>query len=307
MKNPYVKLIAVCCVLIAQLWPATLSAQEFTASVSIQAPALQATDPRVFRTLEAALNEFMNSQVWTDDVFLPEERIQVSFNITIREEMSDTRFKGDLAVTAARPTYNSNYNTTMFNFFDRDIVFDYQEYNPIQYAENTFTDNLVALMAYYAYFILGLDYDSFSLLGGDAYFQKAQMVVNTVPASAYDTYTGWRSADGSRARFWLIDNMLSPRMRGFREANYEYHRTGLDMMYDNPDDARVNMLAALEKIDQVNRSFPNSLVMYAFAFSKSDEIVEIFKRSTLQQKRRVQQIMVRLDPQNATKYEVLRA
>lgn len=285
----------------------TAIAQEFNASISINAPALRQTDPKVFRTLEAALNEFMNSQVFTDDVFLPEERIQVSFSLTIREEVSDTRFKGEMAISAARPIFNSNQSTTLFNFFDRDLVIDYQEFNPIQFAENTFTDNTVAMFAYYAYYILGLDYDSYSQLGGDEYFQKAQAIVNTIPASAYDTYTGWRSADGSRARFFLIENMLNPRMRPFREANYEYHRLGLDLMHEDADLAKQNMLSALEKVDQVNRTYPNALAMYAFAFSKSDEIVEIFKRSTLQQKRRVQQIMVRLDPQNATKYEVLRA
>jgi hypothetical protein len=286
-------------IMLAGSW---LAGQELNVTVKINTQKLQNVDPAVFTTLEGTMLEFLNSQKWTDDIFEREERINCNILLTIQEELSPTRFKADLAIQSTRPVYNSEYETQMLNHIDRDVTFSYEQFQPIIYSKNAYNDNLSSVMAFYAYIVLGLDYDSFSLYGGDKYFQIAQDILNNIPQGAAAANPGWRSLDGDRNRFWMIENILSPRARPMREGMYKYHRQGLDIMADDPDTGRAVILQALDGVRSVVQTYPNSLIVQMFSNSKSLELVEIFKRGPLPEKNNFIVQMSKIDPTNAQRY-----
>lgn len=283
-----------------------LQAQELNANVKVNTQKLQTVDPKVFETLEQTLQEFLNSQKWTTDVFETEERITCNFILTIQEELSPTSFKADLAVQSSRPVYMSEYDTPLFNYIDKEVTFYYEQYQPIQYSRNQYNDNLSAVLAYYAFIILGKDYDSFSPMGGEPYFQLAQDILNSVPQSAAASNPGWRSVEGNRNRYWLIENIMSPRVRPLRQAMYQYHREGLDIMYQDVETGRAVITQALGDIGSVNQSYPNSMIVQLFNNEKSSELVEIYKLGSLDQQNEVIRLMSRLDPANASKYREIK-
>ncbi len=285
----------------------SLQAQELTFSVKINTLKLQTVDPKVFATLESTITEFLNNQKWTNDVFESQERINCNLVMTIQEELSPTSFKADLAVQASRPVFGSSYETRMFNHLDKEITFSYEQFQPLIYSRNVFNDNLSSVLAFYVYVILGMDYDSFSLFGGDDHYQTAQEIMNTVPQNVASSAAGWRSTEGNRNRYWLIENLLSPRVRPLRQALYEYHRQGLDVMANDVNTGRAIILQALEEVDKVNQSYPNAMIVQTFSNAKSDEIVEIFKRGTRQEQDRVVQIMTKVDATNASKYRSIKS
>lgn len=279
-----------------------LRAQELNASVKVNAQKLQTVDPKVFETLEQTLVEFLNNQKWTNDIFELEERINCNIVLTIQEERSPTSFKADLAIQASRPVYGTTYETAILNHIDKDVTFTYEQFQPLQYSQNVFNDNLSVVLSFYAYIILGLDYDSFSPMGGERYFQTAQQILNSVPQAAAAANAGWRSLDGNRNRYWIIENTLSPRVRPYRQSMYEYHRQALDIMADDVNTGRGIMLNALTQINDVNQAYPNSMIVQMFVNSKSLEVVEIFKQGTRQEQDQVIQIMSKIDPTNASRY-----
>ncbi|HHS96096.1 MAG TPA: DUF4835 family protein, partial [Phaeodactylibacter sp.] len=206
-----------------------ITAQELQANVSVNTPRLQKTDPQVFKELESAITEFLNAQKWTNDEFDHEERIQINIQLNIKEELANNQFKADLIIQSSRPVYGSDYQTVMLSTVDKDILFTYEQFQPIQYSQNSFIDNLSSLLSFYAYIVIGMDYDSFSPFGGDPYFLAAQEIANTIPTDNSGKYKGWRPIDGQRNRYWIIENFLNPRMRPIRQAIYDYHRLGLDI------------------------------------------------------------------------------
>jgi len=284
-----------------------LHAQELNASVRLTTPKLQTTDPRVFQTLEQSIRDFLNNQRWTDVDFESNERIECALQINITEEISQNLFKADIALQALRPVYGSDYKTSLLTHVDHDIVFSYQEYQPIEDSRNFFRDNLSSVLTYYAELIIGLDFDSFSELGGDPYFTIAQGVINSIPPGVADQDQGWSSLGGNKSnRFWLIENLLSPKVRPYREAMYLYHRHGLDMMYKDVTASQQVLLRALVSTDQVRESYPTVMVARMFVNAKSDEILEIFKGADRATRSTVMQVMRRLDVTNANKYNALR-
>ncbi|MDX1943202.1 MAG: DUF4835 family protein [Saprospiraceae bacterium] len=284
----------------------SLWAQELNTTVKINIQKLQTVDPKVFQTLEQSIREFMNSQKWTDDYYETSERITCNILLTIQEETSPTSFKAELAIQASRPIYNSAEETVLFNHIDRDVTFIYEQFQPLIFSRNSYNDNLSHILSFYAYIILGMDYDSFALLGGEKYFQAAQEILNSIPENAASVNKGWRSLDGNRNRYWIIENILSPRVRPFREAMYEYHRLALDVMSENVSNGRTAIVGAIEKIGNVNQAYPNSMIVQMFNNTKSQEIVEIFKRGTLAEQDKVIQIMSRVDPANSSKYRQIK-
>lgn len=281
-------------------------AQELNVTVRINIQKLQTVDPKVFETLEQTINEFLNSQKWTDDIFEPEERINCNFILTIQEELSATSFKADLAIQSSRPVFGSNYESPLLNHIDKEVTFNYEQYQPLQFSKNTFNDNLSAVLSFYVYVILGMDYDSFSLFGGEAYYQQAQEILNNVPQSQASAVGGWRSIDGNRNRFWIIENILSPRVRPYRQAMYDYHRQALDSMVDDIPTARAILVQAVDDIGKVNQSYPNSMIVQMFANTKTQELVEIFKKGSRQEQDQVIRVMTRLDPSGVSKYRAMR-
>jgi len=280
--------------------------QEFNISVKVNAPALTTADPKVLRTLERSISEFFNNQKWTDDEYESEERIEGSIQINISEDPSPTTFVGTILISTARPVFNSNYTTSLINHVDNDFRIQYEENAPIRDNSTAFTDNLSSILTYYAYLILGYDYDSFSLYGGDEYFKIAQNIVSNVPPGASAGKNGWTAAESSRNRYWNVENLLNARFRPYRKAYYDYHRNGLDVMTDNALAGKAKMLSALKDIDRVNRSFRNSMLLQMFSNSKNKEILEIYKNSLKPEQRVVYNIMSTIDPAQSSQLSELR-
>ena len=283
-----------------------LPAQELDVTVTVNTPTLQMADPRVFQELRSAIQGFMNNQKWTNESYLPEERIKVSLVLTVSQEFSAVSFGGEMAIQAVRPVYGSSYETPLMSHLDRDVTFTYEQFQPLEFSETTFNDNLSSILSFYAFVIIGLDHDSFAPFGGEPYYQKAQDVLNTIPQSVTATNKGWRSIDGNRNRYWIIENILSPRVRDFRQAYYDYHRQALDIMHQDVNAGRVIMLQAIEDIAQVNQTYPNAMIIQMFTNAKSNEIVEIYKQGTPAEKNRIVQSMSRIDASNASKYRAIR-
>jgi len=284
--------------------PSLAKTQELNCNVRINIQKLQTVDPAVFETLEQSIRDFMNNTAWTQEDFALEERIDCNILLTVQEELSPTSFKASLAIQSSRPIFNSEYQTAMLNHIDQDVEFSYQQYQPLQFSTNTFNDNLSSVLSFYAYIILGLDFDSFSLYGGEPYLQIAQDILNQTPQNGQ--FKGWRSMDGNRNRFWMIENLLSPRVRPYREAMYNYHRYGLDIMAEKPDEGRAVIAQYLDNFQDVYQNYPNSMILQMFLNAKSNEIVEIFKRGTSSEKDKTIRIMSRIDAPNASEYRSIR-
>jgi hypothetical protein len=293
------------------LGSAALRAQgELNATVKINTPQLVTVDRRVFDQLEVTLRDFLNNTKWTNETFEQDERIKCSFILTISSELDNTNFQGELAVQAVRPVFGSAYETPLLSHLDKDVVFTYDQNQPIEFvldaAEN---QNLAALFAFYAYVMLGLDFDSFSLYGGDPYLLNAQQIVSNIQNSSTNTAPGWRPSDGgkNRNRYWIVENLLNPRVKPLRAAIYTYHRQGLDVFSADMDKAKAMVLQALEEVEKVNSAYVNSMIIQMFTNSKRDELIEMWKVAPRVQKDRVIQILSKLDPAYSQRYREIGA
>lgn len=270
--------------------------QELNLEVRVNAPTLKVADPRTITSFEKTLNEFFNERKWTSDEFETEERIEGTIQINIKDDPSANSFVADVYITSGRPVYNSNYTSPLLNHVDRDISFSYSELDPIRDNRNTYTDNLSSIMTYYAYIILGFDYDSFSLNGGEDHFKTANGIVANIPPNVSSSDRSWSSLGSERNRYWLINNILNPRLKRYRQAYYDYHRKGLDKMETDVVVSKAIMLSSLKDIRAVNESYPNSMILQMFSNSKRAEILEIFKNSIRTEQKLVYDIMSELDP-----------
>ncbi len=287
-------------ILLAGLGIHSLKAQELNCQVTVLSPQIQSSDKKVFTTLQTAIYEFINNTKWTGDKFLNQERIECSMQITINERPSNDDFKGTIQVQSTRPIFKGSYNSPVFNFNDENFNFRYLEYQPLEYNESGNTSNLTSILAYYAYMILGIDYDTYSPLGGSPYFLKAQAIVNNAQAGGEK---GWKAFEGTRNRYWLSENMLNPIYRPLRQLNYDYHRKGLDLMTEKKDDAVRTIADGIVSLQKVHREKPSSLLMQVFFTAKSDEIVNIFSQAFPDMKNRVKTTLDEIDPANMNKYE----
>ncbi len=277
--------------------------QELNCRVEINAQKSQTTDPRVFETLRSAIFEFMNNRKWTSDIFRQEEKIECSFFINITEDMGSNRFRAQVNIQASRPVYNSDYNTVLLNHADRDWVFEYNEFQPLDFNENDFLSNLTSMLAFYAFVILALDYDTYSLNGGSLFYQKAQTIVNTVPANlSSEVAPGWKPFENDRNRYWIVDNLTNPRFSPIRESLYLYHRLGLDVMYQDAKNGRHVLINALRKVSEVATEFPNSMGVRVFFNAKSEELINIFSGAPPNEKTSAVQLLYKADPTNSANY-----
>lgn len=284
-----------------------LAAQELQARLVVNAAQVGSkVDKKVFQTLQTALNNFLNNRKWTGESFQQNEKIVCNFLITIRESLPDNSFKASLVVQAARPVFNASYQSPLINFQDEHFAFKYVEYQPMEFNESRVSgsdplvSNLTATLAYYVYVILGLDFDSFSLRGGDPYYQKAQLIVNNAPEGR--NIEGWRAFDGLRNRYWLMENMTNNRYTLIHDALYNYYRLGLDLMYENEDEGRQALLNTLNILDKLNADIPNTMVVPFFLQGKANELVKIFKRAAPDQKIRARDILSKIDISNSNLY-----
>ncbi len=270
-----------------------LFAQELNCRVVVNSNRVQTVEKRIFEDMENAFSEFFNTRKWTNDTYKNEERIKCNLIINIEEIPTIGTFKGTVQIISARPVYGSDYETVVFNFADRDWTFEYVEAQPIIFNENTFNSNISSLLGFYAYIILGYDYDTFSPKGGDEFFQKAWLVVNNAQQS---NFPGWDQFNSNRNRYWLAENLISPQLEAIREMQYTYHREGLDIMIDQPDECRKNVASALNMLKTANGARPRSIITLSFLDSKTDEIVSLYKEGDLGVRRNVYNTIINIDP-----------
>jgi hypothetical protein len=286
----------------------SLHAQELQGRVTVFAQQVGSTvDKSAFTTLQNQLTSFISNRKWTNDVFQAQEKIRCNFLLTIQSIDQDNIYKASLAIQAARPVYNSSYQTALINYQDIDVTFKYIQFQQLEFNENRVqgTDalaaNLTAIFAYYVYMILGFDYDSFSPKGGEEFFAKAQNIVNNAPESK--DITGWKSFDGVRNRYWLAENLMNSRYNDIHDIIYSYYREGLDNMYQDNQSARSSILDALSSLQDFNQQNPNTMVEQFFVQGKSQEYIGIFKKGDPQQRSEASQILSALDVSNAGTYK----
>jgi len=285
-----------------------LHAQELQAKISVNASRVGSqVDKKVFQTLQNALNTFLNNRKWTNDVFQTNEKIVCNFLLNISEAKGDNIYNASLTVQAARPVFNSGYDSPLVNFIDDAVLFRYVEFQPVEFNENRVSgtdplvSNLTAVFAYYVNIILGMDFDSFSLRGGDPYFQKAQTIVNNAPDSR--DIVGWRNFDGQRNRYWLVDNLTNSKYTLLHDALYSYYRLGLDNMYENETEARAAVINTLNFLNNINTETPNTMGLAFFFQGKTRELVGVFKKTNPDEKSRALELLSKLDISNSNFYK----
>jgi hypothetical protein len=285
-----------------------VSAQELLAKVSVASNRVGSTvDKKIFNTLQTSLNNFLNNRKWTNDVYQQNEKIVCNFLVNISSAGDNNTFSASLTVQAARPIYNSSYDSPLINFIDDNLNFRYVEFQQLDFNENRVSGNdaaaanLTAVLAYYVYIILGLDYDSYVLRGGDPYFQKAQNIVNNAPDGR--DLTGWKAFDGQRNRYWLMENLTNNRYSIVHDAFYSYYRTGMDKMYEDDVAGRKGILASLNFLSNLNTQNPNLMITQFFFQGKSNELIKIFKKSPADEKARALDLLSQLDITNVNNYK----
>jgi hypothetical protein len=288
-----------------------LLAQELQARFSVLANRVSTqVDKKTFQTLQTALTNFINNRKWTTDSYQQQEKIKCNFLLSIDQDMGSNIYKATLTVQAARPVYNSTYESPIINFQDADVIFKYIEFQPVEFNENRvqgndpLSGNLTAIVAYYINIILGMDYDSFAPKGGDAYFQKAQYIVNNAPESSQ--ITGWKAFDGLRNRFKLAEGLVDNRYNLVHDALYSYYRNGLDQFYDNETAGRTGLLKAISYLNTINTENPGSMVIQFFFQGKSNELVKAFSKGEQKVKVQAREILTRLDLSNSNAYKELK-
>ncbi len=281
--------------------------QELNCIVEIEHSKTQSTDPKVFETLKSSITEFLNNRKWTDDIYKPHEKIDCSIIINITSEISSNEFAGEFLIRSERPVYNTNYKTIVFSHKDDKFKFEYNQFDNLEFSDNTYFSNLTSFLAYYAYIVIGYDYETFEPDGGTPYFLKAQDVVNAIPGGEKGKYEGWNPFDGSRRnRFVLVDNLLNSRYKIYREALHMFHFAGLDKMYEDTENSRKVISNSISLMKRLYDDNPSSMLLKVFYFSKGDEIVEIFSKASNSEKDKIIETLSKMDPTNAKKYEAIR-
>ncbi len=261
-------LLAICCTLLS----ISLYAQELNCTITINSDQVGQTNQQIFKTLERSLNDFVNKSKWTNKVYKERERVNARMFITVSEYESN-RFKASIQLQSSRPIYNTSYESPVFNYKDNQFNFEYIEFQPLVYNENVFDSNLVGVVSYYVYIMLGLDADTFALEGGNDFFRKAQNIVTQAQGSSF---TGWSQSSSERTRFELVDNLMSNTFREYRIAMYNYHRKGLDILADNNSTGKQVIAGTMRLMETMVKRRPNAFLIQTFFDAKSEEIKDIF-------------------------------
>jgi hypothetical protein len=292
-------------------WMGYVQSQEIQARLTVLTSKISTqVNKNVFQTLQTSLTNFINNRKWTGDAFQPSEKIQCNFLLNIEQDLGNNMYRGKLTVQAARPIFSTTYDSPIINFLDDDIVFRYQEFQPIEFNENRIQGNdpmaanLPAVLAYYVNIVLGFDYGSFSLRGGDAYFKKAWNIVNNAPESR--DITGWKSFENIRNRYWLAENLNNNRFALIHDALYAYYRSGMDVFYENEEEGRNGIISSLNSLNTLNTENPNSMILQFFFQGKSAELVKVFSRANSDIKTRARDILTKIDITNTAAYKELR-
>jgi hypothetical protein len=283
-------------------WGTMIQAQELQCAVNVSAPTV-GSDRQVFDQMQDAITKYMNLRKWTDLKYEPQERIRCTIQFLISDRPSIDEFKGTVQVQVIRPVFKSTYESKIVEIQDKDIFFKFVPFNPLEFNDNAYIDELTSILNYYAYMIIGFDQETFELAGGSTYFQKAQQIVNL---SANQGGPGWRNMESQRNRYWLVNEMLDNSLRQIHNVFYTYHRQGLDQMEKNLSLGRTSVLNAIKELQKINQRFPAKYVVRVFLTAKSAEIIEIFRNADMRDKAVLVPIMEEIDPANASDYQAIR-
>lgn len=278
-----------------------IRAQELNCEVRIVSDRVQTQDQRIFQDMERQFTQFLNEKKWTEDDFDQQERIKCNLVVTIDRMPAIGSFQASVQIQSARPVYNASYETLVLNFADRDWSFDYVESQPLEFNPNVFTSNITSLLAYYAYIVIGLDYDTFAEKGGDRYLQLARDIVTNAQPSGRP---GWSPFDGGdRNRYWLIESILNQQFETVRIGYYLYHRQGLDILQEQPEKVRDNILEMIKALKQAQDIKPNNIYVTTFLDSKADEIIQLFSEGDLNKRKEAYNILIEVDPSRQDDYK----
>ena len=283
-----------------------LFGQEFNCQVSIIVEAkveVSTADKAVLDRLETAIFEFMNNQEFTNDPFQVEERINCQIQLQITGIPSYGNFVGKMQIQSTRPAFHSSYNTTLFNFQDEDVQISFTGESPLILPQNGFRDNLSSILGFYGYFILGMDYDSFSPKGGTPYFTLAQQIVSNAQSSGLAGWQTNETGNSKKNRYWLVDNILHQLFEPLRECNYEYHRKGIDKLYENKPEGRQAITNSIKKLTRISNVRPNSINLLIFIQGKVDELKNLYLDADTKEKTEIVNVLKGIDPANSSKYE----
>jgi hypothetical protein len=283
-------------------------AQELNARVTVNFQQIPTSiDRKVFKTLQTALNDFLNKRKWSSEEYGPQEKINCNFLLNLTANTESNVYQATLTVQGARPVYNSTYQSPLINYIDNDVLFRYVEFQPLEFNENRIqgTDplaaNLTAVFAYYVNIILGLDNDSFSPRGGDAYFKKANVIVNGAPDGR--GISGWKPFDSQRNRYWLAENLINSRYSLVHDAIYTYYRLGMDNLAENESKARQEVMSALNTLYTLHEDSPNIMIYQFYFQGKSDELISMLKKANPGERARAVEMLQKIDVTNANKYK----
>ncbi len=299
MRNYFIKFTLILFALLGGLF--TVSAQDVKAYVRINSDQIEGTNKDIYNEISNDLTEFINGRRWTDATFTDEERIECNFVITL-EKVAGEHYSGQLQVQASRPVFNSGYNTTLFNFLDKNLQFTYSQYQKFEFNENVYENNLLSTIAFYVNIIVGLNFDSFGRYGGSRYFEKAELIVSLAQGSDDN---GWKAFDSDRNRYALVSNYQDERLKKLRDIMYEYHRFGLDEMVNSTEKGRTNIYNNLPYLKEMNRAVPYSVALQLFVESKMNELLDMFKPATAKEKKDVYDILQSILPTQTNKFQEL--
>jgi len=282
------------------------NAQELRCQVSVSAEKIQRSDREIFQKMQTALYEFMNTRIWTNHVYTQNERIECALLLNLDQESGGV-FKGTLQIQSSRPVFNSGYNTVMMNYKDNDIEFTYNQFEQLEFDPNTFSSNLTSIFAFYAYLIIGLDYDSFSPEGGTEFFSKAETIVSNAQNTKESGWKAFESNDQNN-RYWIVNNLLNDKYRDIRQFNYDYHRLGLDIIADKTTEGRAAMATSITHLQDHYRKKPDPFLnlLRMTLDAKNQEFMDAFMESPMDEKTRIVRILSEIHPSKASEYSKLK-
>jgi len=283
------------------VWPLIIFSQELNCKVNVNYSSIPSANREMFNSMRQSMYEFMNNTNWTDDIFENEERIDCTILIRIDQQLSTDEYSGSISIQSSRPVFKTLYNSPMLNILDNQFRFRYVEFETLEFNENTHLSNLTSVLAYYAYIVLGMDYDTFSPKGGDGFFKKAEKIVSN--AQNDNNATGWKSFEGLSNRYWLVENLLSSDFQNMRTFYYKYHREGLDNFTEKPDFVREYISEAIISLREAFNQRPRGYLLQLFFDTKTDEIVNIFSQGNLMQADELVNLLNRMSITNADKWQ----
>ena len=294
----------VACVVALVAMSISLGAQELKCNISINSEQVQGSNKAVFTTLQQSMEEFVNTQRWTNMTFQEKERIECSMMIVVKS-VQDNLFVCEFTCQSRRPVFGTTYTTPTLNIKDENFTFTYQEYDRMEFQHNTFTSNLTAMVAYYCYLIIAHDMDSFAKLGGTPYFQVCEDIVTSAQSASLDNaeMVGWKAFESNRNRYALTNNLMDEAFKKYRAYYYDYHRHGLDEMVNNVANGRARIAKDIKVLKEAYNARPATYLVGTFLDAKSDELVNIFKSGTTDEKKMVYELLMDIDPTRQDTYE----